>query len=197
MWYGIYQNVRNSAWTCLADFQIGKLPVDVLAIARAAGIHVVKDSDLGLLRQGENGKTYCNGSRWMIVYNDRNPICTSRYTIAHELGHIFLGHPLTYVRYLDSPVRTGKPPAEEQADSFAQRLLCPACVLWGLQLHTAEEIARFCDVELSIAEKRAKRMQELYRRNKFLTSPLEQKIFDRFQPYIQDIRKANDQINKK
>ena len=197
MWYGIYQNVRNSAWNCLADFQIERLPVDVLAIARGAGVHVVKDSDICLLRQGEDGKTYCNGSRWMIVYNDRNPICMSRFTIAHELGHIFLGHPLNYVRYLDSPVRAGRPPAEEQADSFAHRLLCPACVLWGLQLHTAEEIAQICDVERSIAEKRAKRMQTLYKRNKFLTSTQEQKIFEQFQPYIEETLKETNRTNQK
>ena len=197
MWYGIYQNVRDSAWSCLADFQITQLPVDVLAVARAAGIHVVKNSDIGLLRQGESGKTYCNGSHWTIVYDDRNPISMSRYTIAHELGHIFLGHSFSYARYLDSPVRAGKPPSEDQSDFFARRLLCPACVLWGLRLHTAQEIAQICGVELSIAEERAQRMRTLYKRNKFLISPLEQKVFEQFQGYIQQLLRANNRIHNK
>ena len=197
MWYGIYQNVRDSAWRCLTDFQIVRLPVDVLAIARAAGIHVVKNSDIGLLRQGESGKTYCNGSHWTIVYDDSNPISKSRYTIAHELGHIFLGHSLSHARYLDSPVRAGKPPTEDQSDFFARRLLCPACVLWGLRLHTAQEIAQICGVDLAVAEERAQRMRVLYKRNKFLTSPLEQTVFEQFQPYIQQQLSANDRIHNK
>lgn len=36
----------------------------------------------------------------------------------------------------------------EEADMFAARLLCPSCVLWGLNLHTADEIARTCECRI-------------------------------------------------
>jgi len=60
---------------------------------------------------------------------------------------------------------------------FASRFLAPACVLWGLNVHTAADIARFCEISKEAAEIRAKRMAELYKRNMFLTSPLERRVY--------------------
>ncbi len=78
---------------------------------------------------------------------------------------------------------------ETDADSFAIRLLAPACVLWGLGLHTPDEIAAVCDLPLDIAKVRAKRMKELYERDKFLKKPLERKVFEQFREYIEVGRK--------
>lgn len=72
---------------------------------------------------------------------------------------------------------------------FAARVLAPACVLWGLGLHTPEEIASACNISFSAAQVRAKRMDELYRRQKFLTSPLEKQLFERFFDYIENNRR--------
>lgn len=184
MYYAIYQNVRNSAWQCLLDFQIDKLPVDVLKIANAANIHVIKNSLIQDLLPGEHGKAYFNGWKWIIIYDDLQPAVASRFTLAHELGHIFLGHHLAYVKYREFQEFQNVGKAEKQADSFAQRLLCPACVLWGLNLHTTDEIAQYCRVPLKIAQARAKRMKKLYERGKFLTHPLEKEIYDNFKIHV-------------
>ena len=72
---------------------------------------------------------------------------------------------------------------------FAARLLAPACVLWGLDLHTAEEISEACNISLQAAGFRAERMKELYRRNRFLTSPLERKLYDQFRDFIEQNRR--------
>ena len=180
MYYAIYKNIRNSAWQCLLDFKIDKLPVDVLKIATAADIHVIKNSIIQDLLPGEYGKAYFNGWKWIVIYDDLQPTVVSRFTLAHELGHIFLGHNLAYIKYREIKEfqNTGKP--EKQADAFAIRLLCPACVLWGLNLHTAEEIAQYCRVPLDIAAQRAKRMETLYQREKFLTDPLEKQVYNSF-----------------
>lgn len=69
---------------------------------------------------------------------------------------------------------------------FAIRLLSPACVLWGLNLHTAEEIAEYCDISLQAASYRAERMAELYRRNRFLRSPVERTLYKQFEPFIKE-----------
>ncbi len=69
---------------------------------------------------------------------------------------------------------------------FAARLLAPACVLWGLRLHTWEEMADVCAISKPAAINRAARMEELYRRQKFLTSPLEQRVYEQFKPFIDE-----------
>ena len=180
MYYAIYKDVRNSSWQCFLDFKLTKLPIDILKITRLAGIKVIRNSIVDDLLPGENGKAYFDGKWWRIIYNDLNSTELSRFTIAHELGHIFLGHELTYAKYVQACEFTTRPKSEEQADQFAIRLLCPACILWGLNLHTPDEIAKFCKVDMKIASIRAKRMEELYARKKFLTHPLEQEVFSNF-----------------
>ncbi len=185
MYYAIYKNLRNSAWQCLLDFDLTCLPIDVLKITRSAGIKVIRNSIVNDLLPGENGKAYFDGERWRIIYNDSNSTELSRFTIAHELGHIFLGHELTHTKYAQASEFTAKPKSEERADQFAVRLLCPACVLWGLDLHTPNDIAKFCKVDIKTASIRAERMETLYARKKFLTDPLEQEVYNRFISYIQ------------
>lgn len=66
----------------------------------------------------------------------------------------------------------------------------PACVIWGLNIHTTKDIQDVFDVSYTAAEIRAERMQILYERNRFLTSPLEKRVYDRFEPYIKANRRA-------
>ena len=89
--YGVYAHCRDSAWRCLIDFDVRELPVKVVAIARRAGIRVVKDSDVGELRRDEYGASIKCADSWTIVYDDSLPAEESRFVIAHELGHIFSG----------------------------------------------------------------------------------------------------------
>ncbi len=180
MYYGIYRLIRNSAWQCLFDFHVSSLPVDVLQITRTMGIRVIRNTLVDDLLPGENGKAYFDGQEWIIIYNDLNPTNVSRYTIAHELGHILLGHELAHIKYPQAKEFKIRAKSEQQADSFAIRLLCPACVLWGLDLHTSEEISARCRVPEEQASARAKRMKALYGRNKFLSDPLEKKVYEQF-----------------
>ena len=182
-YYGIYRHVRNAAWQCLCDFDVSAFPVDVRTIARSAGVRLLRDSIANLLQKDERGAVYFVDHSWVIVYDDSLPIANARFTVAHELGHIFLGHDQIYLRY----AQTRKPEkalSEKQANQFAIRLLCPACVLSALDLHTAQEIADVCRVPLNVAEQRAKRMKTLYERQKFLTDPLEERVYRQFEPYI-------------
>ena len=184
MFYAIYRNIRDSAWQCLLDFKADSLPVSVAAIARNANITVVKNSEAFRLSNGEYGKTLTDGKSWIIIYDDTLPEEVSRFAIAHELGHIFLGHDLTYVKYSHLKQFEKKPKSELQADAFALRLLCPACVLWSLNISKAEDISVCCKVPLDIAMQREKRMRELHKRNKFLTSPLEKEVYKQFEQSI-------------
>ena len=186
MYYAIYKDVRDGAWRCLHEAGIERLPVDVRRIARKAQARVIENSLVNDLSPGEYGKAYKDKDGWIIIYDDLQPTVVSRYTVAHELGHILLGHELQHLKYAETEEFHQKPKSEQYADQFAIRLLCPTCVLWGLDLHTADEIATICRVPLDVAERRLERMTVLYRRNRFLTSPLERTLYERFKPFISE-----------
>lgn len=184
MIYGIYKNIRDAAWQCLIDYGIASLPVDLIKIKNSAGIKLSKNSEVHELSGGESGLCIFNGDDWYIVYDDEATKGRRRFTIAHEFGHIFLGHELAKGYHGRRTFNTYKPKDETEADTFAARLLAPACVLWGLDLHKWEDIARVCDISEAAAKIRAERMAILYGRQKFLTSPLERKVYEQFQTFI-------------
>lgn len=182
--YGLYKKVRDASWQILIDNRIDALPVDIIRIATNNEITVLKNSEANELRDGEIGASIYDGNDWYIVYEDKiESIGRKRFTIAHELGHIFLGHPLI-AGYHARTININIPSTENEADIFASRLLSPSCVLWGLNLHSAEEIAEVCKISLQSAQIRADRMRVLYKRDKFLISPLEQKVYEQFKEFI-------------
>lgn len=186
--YGVYKKVRNASWQALIDNKVDSLPVDIVQIACNNGIRLLKNSQVSELRNGEVGISMFDGSQWFIVYDDLLPIGRKRFTVAHELGHIFLGHPLVAGFHARTAASTMIPKTESEANSFASRFLAPACVLWGLNAHKSADIARLCDISKEAADIRAKRMAELYKRNKFLTSPLEQQVYRQFERFIEQNR---------
>nr|DAM47978.1 MAG TPA: IrrE N-terminal-like domain [Caudoviricetes sp.] len=115
-------------------------------------------------------KTIVNDQCYIIV-DDKLSIAVQRYSIAHEIGHILLGD------------------GEYEAERFAIDILAPACVLWGLNLHTAEDIARVCNISITSAQRRAERMRILYDRNMFLSHPLERQVFEQFRDFINNQNK--------
>lgn len=145
---------------------------------------MLKNSAVNELKQGEAAISLLDGAQWYIIYDDAMPRQRCRFTVAHELGHIFQGHPLIGGGYTRT-INKARPEVERQADIFASRLLAPACVLWGLDLHTPQEIAEACGISAQAARIRAKRMEILYSRKKFLTSELERKVYEQFKPFIQ------------
>lgn len=178
--YGIYKNARNASWQCLIDCNLNRLPIKPVQIAAAYGI-ICKTSDEISLNHASGEIRYVKDK--LCIFTDESHTAERRrFTIMHELGHYLLGH------LGDAPLSRSesdcKPEEEQAADRFAADMLMPACVLWGLDVHTPEEIARLCNVSMQAAEIRAKRMKVLYQRNKFLTHPLEKQVFQQFQQFI-------------
>lgn len=181
--YGAYKKARNASWQALIDNNVDRLPVDIVRIVCDNGILLLKNSQAKELRNDEAGISIFDGKQWFIVYDDTLPLGRKRFTVAHELGHIFLGHPL--IAGFHARTTGGKlPQTESEANVFASRFLAPACVLWGLNIHAAADIERVCEISGEAAEIRAKRMAELYKRNMFLTSPLERRVYNQFKDFI-------------
>ena len=183
--YRKYTNVRDAAWKTLIDYNIDRLPVYLHNICSVAGIKTLKNSDVHKLSEGEFGVSIKQGDVWYIVFDDSDTIQRIRFTIAHELGHIFLGHEMHY-GYHTRKSNILKPAAETEADMFAARLLAPACVLWGIGAETAEDIAAICNISYTAADIRARRLEMLRSRGKFLTSPLERRVYDNFSTFIKE-----------
>lgn len=192
--YENYKKSRNAAWEILLACRVDALPVDLNAVLRHLDVRVYAYSRsrelleaAGLTEAAKqvSGLTFFAGAKPVILYNDVELPQRIRFTVAHELGHIVLGHvlPGDHTRQNREP-QPGDSPMEQAANRFAADLLAPACVLWGLDLHRAEDIARVCKISIQAARYRAERMEILYQRNKFLLHPLERTVYRRFEPYI-------------
>lgn len=195
--YKNYQNARDAAWRILLDCKIDRLPVDLNAICCKLKIKVltygdntriIEQAKLNQVVRNTDGMTFYARKTPVILFNERVSPQRAKFTIAHEVGHIILGH----VKPGDFTIANREPhlgdaPEEQAANQFAARLLAPACVLWGLGVHTQEEIMKLCRISRPAAEFRANRMKELYRRDKFLISPLEQEVYGQFKPFIQEL----------
>ncbi len=175
--YGKYAQERNGAWKALIDCEIDYLPVDVIKIAYRNKIRIYRNSEENVLEPDEMGACVGKQGHWGIVYD--NTVCNQerRYTVAHELGHIFLGHDLKSSRKDEV--------LEAAADSFAQKLLTPLCVLKELGITDKYEIAKLCDVPDWVAVKRAARLKQMIQRGKFYTSPLETQVMETFGRFIE------------
>lgn len=177
--YENYKASRNLAWEILLNEGINELPINVSALCRSIGIPI-KYYDPP---DDNDGKCEMVGSRPVIYIKKDCYRPRQRFTAAHELGHILLGHVGKYKLVNREPSKNDNP-IEQAANVFASRLLAPACVLWGCNVKTAADIMRLCDISHQSAEYRMIRMEELYSRNKFLLSPLERAVYEQFQDYI-------------
>ena len=192
--YQNYQQARDAAWRILIDCQVRELPVSVNAICKHLGIRVysyqdaeqaIKNGNLAEIANRTDGLSFYNRDAPVILFNQTLLPARNRFTIAHEIGHIVLGH----VKPGQATLRNREPApdddsAETAANQFAARLLAPACVLWGLDLHTPEGISEACEISLTAARFRAERMEILYQRGKFLASPLERQLYEQFSDFI-------------
>lgn len=179
--YGIYKGSRDASWRCLIDCHISTLPVKPVRIARQYGL-ICKDS-ARLLQENETGKIVRRRSGEIQIFLRPDlPAPEKRFTVMHELGHYLLGH--LGDEPLSRSYSTITQPEEYAAERFAVGVLMPACVLWGIQTFDAETISQICNVPQTVAQRRSDRLRILRKRGKFLTSPLEQQVFQQFSNFI-------------
>lgn len=192
--YRDYKTARDAAWQTLIRFKVGELPVRISDGIKKMGISLVPYSKskvfltelgLGALLQETDGLSVRIQGKYYIFYRGNMTTGRIRFTVAHELGHIVLGHlgNQTYTTRNREP-RKDDAPIEQMANVFASRLLAPACVLYELNATTPERIAELCDISLAAARFRAERMELLKKRGAFGMSPLEREVHNQFQDFI-------------
>ena len=188
--YRKYQHSRNAAWQILIDHDASALPIRISALCKAMGIPI----HLQDLSGGDSYSLMVDG-RPVIVVNDQCSVQRQRFTAAHELGHIVLGHVGEYTLVNREPSPSDNS-VEHEANVFASRLLAPAIVLRDLGVRSSEEIARLCDISAPAAAFRWERLQLLYERERqflaergrscFGMHPLEREVQAQFCDYIRN-----------
>lgn len=177
--YREYQNARNLSWEVLLRENVRELPVRIGALCRNMGIRIQYYEP----KDGNDGFSTIIGGEARIFVSSRCSKERQRFTSAHELGHILLGHVGKYQLVNREPSPEDNP-IEHEANVFASRILAPACVLWALDARTPEEIASLCQISMAAARFRAERMEILHQRGKFLASPMERAVYEQFKEFI-------------
>lgn len=199
--YKDYQRARDAAWEMLIHFGIRELPVRISPGIKKMGIVLASYSksaalleELGVshLTQEMDGLSVRNGGKYYIFYRGDMVPGRIRFTVAHELGHIVLGHldcgSYTAYTTVNREPQEGDAAIEQAANVFASRLLAPACVLHDLNAFTPEQIAELCDISLTAARFRAKRMEVLKIRDAYGESPLERMVIKQFELFVKSRR---------
>lgn len=194
--YKNYQQARDAAWRLLIDCKVSSLPVNLGAICQHLGIHaytyrkaanVIAAAGLSAQCKRSDGFTFfIEGEPYIFYDGAACSLGRQRFTVAHELGHIILGH----VGAGEHTVANREPspkddPCEIQANQFAARILAPACVLHAMGVTKADDISRICAISQPAAEFRAARLAVLGGRGKYLSHPLERQVFEQFRDYLQ------------
>lgn len=192
--YKKYQQARDAAWKMLIDCQITELPVNVGQICRhygwrltsyQAGQKAIAALGLADLTKQTDGFCVFSGGRYYIFFDASMPRARQRFTIAHEIGHIMLGHIGNgQCTRINREPAADDAPEETQANQFAARILAPAWVLHSIHALTPAEIADACEISITAATFRAQRMDTLEHRQKYLTHPLERQIAEQLSSYV-------------
>ena len=188
--YEIYKKARDLSWEILLKADITSLPVDLSKVLKAVDVKAILycdaffDADSPKLRGSDGFVTKIGDKKAIYLNESKGTIQRRRFTLAHELGHIVLDHPINPIIYRNSEVDENQSPTEIQANVFARDLLMPAGVLAKLHVTTVDEIMQICNVSRISAQIRLERLTELYKRNKFGAHPLERQVISQFKDFI-------------
>lgn len=199
--YEKYKKTRNAAWEIMIDYNIKSLPVQMQKLCSDMGIDIfnyqsgselIKILKLERNAHDNDGFTIKVNEKYIIFYDDTiKPHGRSRFTLAHELGHIVLGHIESNnisCRNRATMWNKGEHSAinklEAQANIFASRLLAPAFVLHELHIDTIDKMMTLTGLSRQASLIRLQRMSILEHRNKFYSHPLERKLREQFEFFI-------------
>lgn len=142
-----YSLARNMARKVLKQYKIEEVPTDLRKICEGEGLEYMELDDPeavdGMLMELEDGTR-------LAMVNQAKAYVRGRFTLAHELGHIFLRHDkrdfydAEVAREYDEDMpESAKPPWEQEADAFAAELLIPMGQLkkYQAELKNPEKVA--------------------------------------------------------
>ncbi len=184
-----YFKIRNTVWIFLLKNKVKKFPLNlqnladknhwlILSYKSYCAINSLDEEKL--IADHPDGFTIQIGKQFIICYNQNNNRWRNRFTIAHEIGHIILHKHIKDSKTL-----------EKEANMFASRMLMPMLLVKELNIKSAEELSKLCDVSLESATIRLKRYNLIKIRKKFYSSKYEIKFLKQLKPFIETIKKES------
>ena len=187
---------------------VSSLPVDMKAIASAHSIKLMTYESCAECYDMDISRMYRELSPLGFSLRDEEGYVAAinanacgkhrrRWTMAHEISHILLGHVSKKIKCMDEG-------CERSADIFAAELLAPLPVLHFCCVSSAEEIARLCGISMQAAEIRFRQLTELRRKSTamyrngssaFSHSEEDRRLLEQFLPFISEYitrRSAHD-----
>lgn len=124
-----YSFARNMARKVLKDYKLSEVPTNLTVIFQGLNLKYIELDDADDI---DGAILEIEGKPAIAVLNRARPLQRQRFTLAHELGHIFLEHIKRDI-YDPEEIRESdlqssgktKPPKELEADTFAAELLVP------------------------------------------------------------------------
>ncbi|MDR1065951.1 MAG: ImmA/IrrE family metallo-endopeptidase [Clostridiales bacterium] len=151
----------NEAITCLMDSGVRSLPIkaDKLSSKRLKWHYATYSEGYEFIKS-VNYERFCEdhpafsmrleNGYYIIFYNGFLPFSHINYILAHEIGHILLGHCLPDSQSYDANALNEYPDNaansafmdefEREADMFASHILAPLCILSATRVFTPEGI---------------------------------------------------------
>lgn len=186
------ESVKAKAWDFLIRHRLRELPIDCLQLNEIdAGLKIKSYSDsikfissLKLTEYAEkhNGFTIEYDKKVIILYNEKMPYSIRNFVIAHEIGHVILGHATNKNGILgyddDGNTKEGQ---EEEADAFAYAFLAPSPVFKELNVSEAQAVAKLSGLSLKYADKAT---EEIVKSADINYSGIEIELIDLFKDYI-------------
>lgn len=177
-----YEKILEAVYKLIIELEVKQLPISVDYITNELWIKQIRNCDLNtpLLSPNQNGLAVLSKGKFYIIYNEKDDLRERRFTVAHEIGHILLGH------LFSNPIsQQEKEIREQEADIFATFLLAPVCVIQALKLQTPEEIQSVCNTPYQYAQLCSEYItSDLCRFSTQKINDLENKIYKQFQSYI-------------
>lgn len=148
-----YYKATNKAYNLLIQQRTLELPINLNALinlhqqntklvtySQMAARFSMALSEYNLTAPSEFGFTIKKKDKNIILYNEEKGYYTNRFTIAHEIGHIELGH-----KDEDSA-------AEREANCFARNLLCPVPLIESFNITGIEAYREWFHISDPMAE---------------------------------------------
>ena len=142
-----YEEIKQLVTELLSDYSISTLPIDVFLLAGKMSIKICKysefvvDERIKIISASQDGMScyVADSMSYLILYNDEMDSNRIRFTIAHEIGHIVLGH------------ESSCEETESEADYFARNLLVPMGILIHRHISDYIEIVNMFEVSYTVA----------------------------------------------
>lgn len=179
--YARYDYCNKKACEFLEEYDIHSFPFNVEKIIHDSKWGLVTYSEL--MKQfscdrdtvirclgSEDGYTQLDDVNYCIAYNDEEQLGDrKRFTLMHEIGHIYLGHLIDFEAtrlYRGSLTKQENRVLENEANAFARNVLVPTTLLCQLKNKNASNISKQFGITYKAAETRLTFFYEDERINK-------------------------------